>query len=65
MKLTLGEKLFAIIPGCVLLLIVVDATWTWTSEQWFAVCYEFVSGYILWIIWENRHTLRNQHGHAD
>lgn len=57
--MTLGEKLFVGIPACILSIIVVDATWSWTVNDWITVCYQFSSGYLMWTIWENRHNLRN------
>ena len=59
--MTLGEKLFVGIPACIVLLIVVDATWNWSLMKWMNVCYQFTSGYLMWIIWENRHNFRRPH----
>jgi hypothetical protein len=59
--MTLGEKIFVGIPACIILLLLVDATWSWTVDTWIGVFYEFTSGYLMWIIWDNRHSLRNHH----
>ena len=65
MKLSLGEKILLGIPALVLIALVVDATSAWTLQTWFTLGSEFVSGYFMWIFWENRHRLRNPHEHTD
>ncbi len=65
MKLTLGEKLFLGPPALVLIVLVVDATHVWTYAMWFRVVSEFISGYFMWTIWENRHVFRRPHEHTN
>lgn len=65
MKLTLGEKLFLGPPALVLVVIVVDATYAWTAQTWLRITFEFVSGYFMWTVWENRHVFRRPHEHTD
>lgn len=65
MKLTLGEKLFLGPPTLVLIVLVVDATHTWTAQAWLHYASEFISGYLMWTIWENRHVFRRPHEHTN
>ena len=65
MKMTLGEKIFVGIPACVLLVLVVDATHAWTYATWFKAVTEFISGYFMWTVWENRDAFRRPCEHTN
>ena len=65
MKLTLGEKLFLGPPALVLVAIVVDATHAWSAQTWLYYVSEFISGYFMWTVWENRHVFRRPHEHTN
>ncbi len=60
--MSFSEKVFVTIPMLIVLVLVVDAIYFMSYAKQVSLLNDVTSGWLMWIFWDNRDTLRNQRG---